>query len=449
MLVRCEHMHYWIAMPMHMQRSLLVIFSIPIICTCVAAGQDENDRRPTHYDETKVPEYTLPDPLVMEDGSHVATAQQWFEQRRPELIELFREHVYGRSPGRPKDQRFELLEQTNNALGGRANRKQVRIHLSSDPAAPTITLLIYTPKGVDGPRPAFMGGNFNGNHTIHPDPGIIIAEEWDWDRETQTEKLVKPDDDTRGRSSHRWPLRMILDRGYAVVTFPRADVEPDYAVGWKHGVRGYYLNKRGRDAFADDDWGAIAAWAWTLSRALDYLRTDSEIDGDRVAVFGHSRFGKTALWAAAEDERFAMAISNNSGAGGAALSRRCFGETVAVLNQRFPHWFCGNFARYNDKEDALPIDQHQLLALAAPRPLYIASATDDRWADPRGEFLAAKAASPVYELLGQPGLRTDTWPDPEQPVGETIGYHLRSGKHDLTEYDWRRFLDFADRHLRR
>jgi hypothetical protein len=402
-----------------------------------------------NYDESKAGSYTLPDPLVCADGTKVTDARTWRERRRPELLELFRTHVYGRRPASPAKLVHTPGTIDRKALGGLATRQELTLSLDGRRNGPGITLLLYVPNGAKPPVPAFLGMNFDGNHTVSRDLGITISEQWTWDAKTNTDARRRPAEGTRGSSSSRWPIETILARGYAVATIARADVEPDYATGWKHGVRAALSAGGAMTQWKPDDWGAIAAWAWALSRALDYLETDPAVDAGRVALIGHSRLGKAALWAGAEDERFAIVISNNSGEGGAALARRSFGETVERINTAFPHWFCGNFKRYNQDVGALPVDQHQLLALIAPRPLYVASAEEDAWADPRGEFLSASHAEPVYRLLGKPGLGVSDWPAVNRPVGDTIGYHVRTGKHDVTDYDWARYLDFADRHFRK
>ncbi len=419
------------------------VFLILSAWTLLPAGAQ---RPEINYDESKVPSYTLPDPLIAEDGQVIDTAELWWEKRRPEILELFEREVYGRSPGRPEAMKFQVTSVEDGALEATAIRKEVSVLFTGEPDGLKMDVLIYQPADAEGPVPVFLGLNFFGNHTIRDDPGITLSQQWM--RPNPERGIVdnRATEASRGTSASRWAVEDILAAGYALATVYCGDLDPDFDDGFQNGVHPLFY-RPGQQRPDPDQWGTIAAWAWGLSRAVDYFETDPQLDAERVAVMGHSRLGKTALWAGAVDPRFAIVISNNSGCGGAALSRRRFGETVTRINTSFPHWFCENFKKYNDNEDQLPVDQHQLIALMAPRPVYVASASGDRWADPRGEFLAALHAEPVYHLLGKPGLGTDQMPPVNTPVGHTIGYHLREGRHAVETYDWQQYLNFANKHF--
>ncbi len=412
---------------------------IVVAAGCVALAQAPA----TNYDEAKVPAYTLPALLAMNDGAPVRTATDW-TKRRAEIAALLESQMFGRAPARPADLTFAVDSVDKAALGGKAIRKQVSITARGL----SFHVLLYLPANATGPVPVFVGLDFSPNQSVSADPGITLAGAWAQNKETNEIARQPALDSSRGSAASRWQLDMVLDRGFGLATMYYGDVEPDIAGAVKHGIRGTYL-KAGQEAPDASDWGAIAAWAWGLSRVADYLETDKDVDAGRMALVGHSRLGKTALWAGAMDTRFGIVISNDSGEGGAAISRRVFGETVADLNTRFPHWFCRNYRQYGGHEGAMPFDSHMLLALVAPRPLYVASAEEDHWADPKGEFLAAAAASEVYELLGRNGVGTATMPPVNQPVGDAVRYHVRTGKHDVTAYDWQQYLDFAERQFRR
>jgi hypothetical protein len=359
-----------------------------------------------------------PDPLRGEGGGTVGSAEQW-RRRRPEILELFRRHVYGRAPlERPQTLRFAAVDESRGWMGGTAVRKKVDILYTGAGGTGEIHLYLFLPDGASRPVPAFL----------------LLCN-----------RQAANIDPERKMQNGFWPAEMIVSRGYAAAAFQVEDLDPDRYDGFRDGVHGIFDPRN--VPRPPDAWGTLAAWAWGASRVMDYLEADPDIDDKFVAVVGHSRGGKTALWCGAQDERFAMVVSNDSGCGGAAISRGKKGETVKAINERFPHWFCENFKRYNDREDKLPVDQHMLLSLMAPRLLYVASASEDTWADPDSEFLACVHASSAYRLLGLTGLETGRMPMPECPLHEgSIGYHLRTGKHDLTEYDWACFLDYADRH---
>ncbi len=402
-----------------------------------------------NYDETKIPDYDLPDPLLTESGDRVADAEMWNKVRRPELLKLFQNQVYGRGPAACEIS-YELVSRKEDAVGGKAIRREVDVRFGTSDDAPTMRLLIYTPK-TSKSAPAFLGLNFGGNHTVDADPSISLNTNWVRDREGTTKDHLSTEA-SRGTASSRWPIEMIIDRGYALVTIYYGDIDPDFDDGFENGIHGHFKAET-ESIPQGEKWGSVAAWAYGLSRALDYLEKDALVDGERVAVIGHSRLGKTSLWAGASDPRFKLVISNDSGCGGAALSRRAIGETVGRINTSFPHWFCDNFVQYNENENACPVDQHELIALMAPRAVYVASATKDEWADPKGEFLACVHADPVYRLLGTDGMGGSEppakQPEADSPIKNgTIGYHLRTGKHDLAAYDWAQYLDFADRHLK-
>ncbi len=392
----------------------------------------------------------LPDVLTTSTGVRITTPVQW-KARKAELQRFFTEQMYGQAPPRSESMRFVVVDNTKNALGGAATRKQVTILLNGKSDGPQLHLLLYIPNRVVRP-PVFLGLNFWGNETVNADPGIILSSRW---TEITTNHPTDPDTGAclknhratagcRGIAAEKWPLDDMLKRGYALATVFRADVDADHPGSYTDSLKAFYPELQGRG----DNFSTIGAWAWALSRVMDYLETDQGVDASRVAVFGWSRLGKAALWASATDPRFAMAISDDSGAGGAKLFRRDKGETIRDLNTHFPYWFCDNFKKYNGKDRDLPFDQHMVIAMIAPRPVYIASAIDDHWADPEGEFLSAVAVTPVYKLLGTDGLPTMQWPAVNHPVMGQIGYHVRTGRHNITPYDWAQYLNFADMHLK-
>jgi len=389
-----------------------------------------------NYDEAKVPVYTLPDVLVFNNGIPVKTKKDW-EKRRSEIYTIFEKEVFGVVPEWKGHVKSTIVSQKKDALGGLARRKEVRLDFINGDKKVSVMVLIYLPQN-SKEAPVFLSYNFDGNHTTTMEPDVLITDSWVSNNKEYGISDNRANEKGRGGAVSRWPVKEIVSRGFGVATIYYGDVDPDFDDGFKNGIHQLFDSKRDSTS-----WGSIAAWSWGLSRIMDYFETDKDINAKRVIVMGHSRLGKTSLWAGASDLRFAMTVSNNSGCGGAALSKRIFGETVGRINNAFPHWFCDNYKKYSLKEELMPVDQHELLALIAPRPLYVASAAEDLWADPKGEFLSCVYASPVYELLGMKGLPSKEMPAISKPLIGTIAYHIRPGKHDVTMYDWQRYMDFA------
>lgn len=390
-----------------------------------------------NYDESKVGAYQLPSPLIINSKEKAQTLSNWNNSRRGEVLQLFKDNMFGQFPGPTGSIHFVVQKIDSNAMEGLAISKQVRIYLSKGKKGPYIDLLLYVPANATHPVPVFTSLNFQGNHNISTDENILISQNYLDFLKFKKEKVPS----ARGIQERRWPVKTLIQHGYGLATAYYGDVEQDHSDGWKTGIRTSLAHQL---RLKPSDWCAIGAWAWGLSRILDYLQTDKDVAATKVIVMGHSRLGKTALWAGANDTRFAAVISNNSGEGGAALTRRNYGETLKIITNAFPHWFISKYKRYADDVNALPMDQHMLLALAAPRPLYVASATNDKWADPYGEFLGAKNAEPVYMLFDKKGLGTDQMPAPDISIGNTIRYHIRTGDHDMLLFDWMQYIKLSD-----
>lgn len=365
----------------------------------------------SNYDEGKVKPYSLPDPLVMRSGSPVRTAEMWFHERRPEILRLYETEMYGRIPVAAPKVQWQVTGTDPGAREGAAVRETIVGKIGESADAPRMNLTLYTPAAAKGPVPVILLVNFRGGPENDPPVAAdILARGW----------------------------------GYATVVYQ--DIQPDRNNTFDQGVIGVTLGP-GRQR-GPDEWGAISAWAWGVSRILDYLGTDKSVDAKRVALFGHSRLGKTALWASALDDRIAAVYASCSGEMGAALARRDWGETVDDMAQNFPYWFSTNFQRYVGRWNDMPVDAHMLIALSAPRPVFITGGTGDQWADPKGEFLAEVAAGPVYRLLGKKDLGVRELPPLDTPVIDgDLGWYYHTGAHAATEADWKAFVAFLAKHF--
>jgi hypothetical protein len=404
------------------------------LCNMLQAQPEVN------YDENAIKPYVLPEVLNMENGNKVKNVSDWEQKRRPEILEIYTDQVFGKVPdGVSNAFDVEVLEESKSAFNGNAERRQVALVFKRNGKEVRANVLLYLPKGVASP-PIFVGYNFKGNHTTISDPAVLISETW---LQLNAGKSVE---ESRGERTSRWSIDRIISSGFGIATIYYEDVDPDIN-DLSDGIHSlFYKNNQARPS--ENEWGSLAGWAWGMSRVVDYLKTDISLSSSKMIAFGHSRLGKAALWAGATDDRFDLIVSNDSGCGGAALSRRKFGETISIINTSFPHWFNTNFKQYNGKEENLPVDQHMLIALMAPRPVYIASAQDDTWADPHGEYLSGYHASPVYGLYSKKGLSSKYQPAANRPNLEgAVGYHMRTGGHDVKDYDWEQYIAFAKKNL--
>lgn len=368
----------------------------------------------TNYDESKVQEYTLPEVLKTSSGKIIKSAKLWEKIRRPEVLELFAKNIYGQMPKDFDEIKFSLKSEDRNSMDGKAHLKEVLIEVFRNQKRVAINLTLFIPNNAKSPSPAFL--LINNRPKENTDPSRLIKSEF-------------------------WPAEILIESGYAIAAIHVSDMAPDNKNEFMNGVLQLYPEQLN----ADNGMRAIGAWGWGASRVMDYFETDPQIDAKRVALTGHSRGGKASLWAAANDQRFALCISNCSGNTGAALARRKFGERIKVINTAFPHWFNTNYKKYNDHEELLPVDQHMLISLIAPRPVYATNASEDLWADPKGTFLSLKNAEGVYALYGLKSKLPEAPPGLNTPIVEApLAYHNREGKHDLTVYDWKQFIRLAD-----
>jgi len=419
----------------------VLIFAFILINNSVFAqdARTEVAGIPINYDESKVPSYTLPDPLTLQNGKRVTRPEIWHDQRREEILHLFETEQFGKVPDR-KNTSFNVFDAGTPAFEGKAVRKQITIYFTEDTSNYKADLLIYLPANIDKPAPLFLKIGFSPNCLTVDD--ARVRQGMMWNREG---KRIPA---SEGRSFGFFDVEKFISNGIGVAFIYYGDIEPDFPQGIKYGIRGHYL-KPYQEYPAPDEWGAISAWSWGLSCAMDYLQTDQQINPGQIALFGISRLGKTVLWTGARDERFGMVIASCSGEGGAAISRRQYGETIKHMidTTRYFYQFCTNRAKYGDDPNSCPIDAHMLISLMAPRPLLLQTGDTDGWSDPKGEFDGAVTAEPVYELLGKKGLETDVWPEPGTPVLHDLGYYMHSGGHGTLPDDYDVFIEFIKMHF--
>jgi hypothetical protein len=406
---------------------------------------------PVNYTEAKTGIYSLPDPLRFADGTKVADAKTWFEKRRPELFKIIEENEYGRVPGKPAQMSFDVFDKGTPAFDGKALRKQVTIYFTASRTENYVDVLLYLPANATGPVPVLLNFGWAGNNlAAAADPGVKVGRQWSAQEKKRVPATPPPPGGRGGGPGRNVNVMQVVERGYGFAIFNYNDIDVDTLDALQHGIRAAYL-KPGQTECAPDEWGAVAAWGWGASRIIDWFETEPAIDAKRIAITGASRLGKTVLWTAARDERVACVIASVSGEGGAALSRRDYGETVAhlVAPSRFPYQFAINYQKWQGKKfQEAPWDAHTIIALVAPRAVLLQTGSTDKWSDPYGEFLAAKAATPVFALLGEKGIEEYSMPATGKPLMNRLGYLMHDGPHGVLPADWPVFLDFMQKHLK-
>lgn len=399
--------------------------SLLLFCATVM-GQSKEVESDVIYSETQVPFYELQDPLVTIEGSRINTTEEWLNLRRPQIMGMFASTIYGRvpEPESPVLVEYKTLSEDKDFFDGRCTRKHILATYSNERGRVQMHLALFVPNDVKGPVPVLLRLGFG---------------------DVKGQNIEMENIQAYGKLGNGTPLIDFLDKGFGVACIKGGEVIGDEN-SFRNSIQKLYY-KGNQSMPRADEWGVIAGISWQLSRAMDYLETDADVDKSKVAIVGFSKLGKATLWAGAQDTRFAMVLSQNSGCAGAALWRRRFGENLKYMC-RFPHWLCDNAQKYIGREEDLPVDQHMLIACIAPRPVYITSGINDLWADNMGEYISAHNATPVYELFGLEGQPTKERPRVNEPAADrALAYSIRSGAHGYEPTDWVQYINFMDFHF--
>jgi len=406
-----------------MFKQVLIFGTILFASHSISHAQSKEWENDVIYSEKQVPFYELPDPLVTIEGKRITTKEEWLFERRPQIMGMFASIIYGRipEPETSLEVNYRMLSEDKEFFDGRCTRKHILATFSNERGSVQMHMALFIPNEAKGPVPVLLRLGF---------------------AEADGENIELNNIQAYGKLGNGTPLIDFLDHGFGVACIKGGEVIPD-EVGFARSVQ--KLHYKGNQTMPRaDEWGVITGISWQLSKAMDYLETEKSVDKTKIAILGFSKLGKSTLWAGALDTRFAMVLLQNSGAGGAALWRRRFGETLKYITQ-FPYWLCDNAKKYIGREEDLPVDQHMLIACIAPRPIYITSGINDLWADNMGEYVSAHSATPVYELFGLKGQNTEKRPKINEPANNrALSYRIRSGAHGYESTDWVEYINFMD-----